>query len=176
MEKGLIEKTGKDLKHWIDVVKKTGLQKHGEILKHLKSQHGFTHGFANFVSLKARESDAGSFSEDDLVENQFKGKEALLPIYKKLDSVIKALGKDVKVTPKKDSVSYIRKRQFALVKPATKTRVDLGLKIKDKLTEGKLENSGPFGTMCTHRVRLESIDDISSDVLSWVKEAYEKSI
>lgn len=176
MEKGLIEKTGKNLKHWIAVVKKTGLEKHGEILKHLKSEHGFTHGFANFVSLKARATDAGSFSEKDLIEAQYKGKETLQPLYQRLDSKIKKFGTDVTVTPKKDSVSYIRKHQFALIKPATKTRIDLGLKLKDKPVQGKLENSGPFGAMCTHRVKIESEKDITDEVLNWIKEAYEKSV
>jgi len=93
-----------------------------------------------------------------------------------LDKVISSLGDDITITPKKDSISYIRKRQFALIKPATKTRIDLGLKIKDKPTEGKLENSGPFGTMCTHRVKLQSEKDITLDVINWIKEAYKKSI
>lgn len=176
MEKGLIEKTGKDLKHWIEVVKKTGVEKHGEILKYLKTSHDFTHGFANFVSLKARAADAGSFSEEDLIESQYKGKETLQPIYEKLDAEIKAFGKDITITPKRDSVSYIRKRQFALIKPATKTRIDLGLKLKNKPIEGKLENSGPFGAMCTHRIKLESADDITQQVINWIKEAYEKSV
>ena len=73
-------------------------------------------------------------------------------------------------------MSLIRKRQFALIKPATKTRVDLGLKIKDKPVAGRLENSGPFGTMCTHRVQLTSVDDINGEVLSWIKEAYDTSV
>jgi len=42
-------------------------------------------------------------------------------------------------------VSIIRKKQFILIKPATKTRIDLGLKLKDKPTTERLENSGPFG-------------------------------
>jgi predicted transport protein len=176
MEKGLIEKTGKNLKHWITVVKKTGLKKHTEILNYLKSNHALTHGFANFVSLKARASDAGSFNEKDLIENQYLGKDNLVSIYNVLDKVISSLGDDITITPKKDSISYIRKRQFALIKPATKTRIDLGLKIKDKPTEGKLENSGPFGTMRTHRVKLQSEKDITLDVINWIKEAYKKSI
>lgn len=56
------------------------------------------------------------------------------------------------------------KRQFALIKPATKTRIDLGLKLKGKPTTDRLENSGPFGTMCTHRVRLKSPADIDSEL------------
>ena len=68
-----------------------------------------------------------------------------------------------------------RKRQFALVQPSTKTRIDLGLKIKDKEISGRLESSGPFGTMCTHRVKITDVKEIDNDVLAWLKEAYEKA-
>lgn len=175
MEEGLLEKTGQPLDHWIKVVESAKLDKHKAIMDFLKSEHGFTHGFANFVALKARKSDAGSIDDDTLLENQYKGKEALRPIYDTLVSEIMKFGKDITKTPKKDSVSLIRKKQFALIKPATKTRVDLGLKLKDKPEEGRLGPSGPFGTMCTHRVQLTSVDEVDDKVLSWIKEAYEKA-
>ena len=60
MEKGLLEKTGKSLEHWIKVVKDSKIEKHKAIIDFLKSEHGFTHGYANFVALKARKADAGS--------------------------------------------------------------------------------------------------------------------
>lgn len=176
MEKGLLEKTGKSLEHWIAVVRKSGIDKHKEIIEYLKSNHGFTYGYANFVALKSKKSDAGSMDDADLLINQYKGKEDLKPIYEKLEGHIQKFGSDITVTPKKDSVSFIRKRQFVLIKPATKTRIDLGLKIKDKPEEGRLENSGPFGTMCTHRIRLSSVEEIDGDVLSWLQEAYDKSV
>ena len=65
-------------------------------------------------------------------------------------SEIDKIGDDTSKTPKKDSVSIIRKKQFTLIKSATKACIDLGLKIKDKHTTDKLGDSGPFGTMCTH--------------------------
>ena len=172
----MFEKTGKKLDHWIDVVKKTKIEKHGEIIKHLKEKYDFTHGFANFVAHKARQSDAGSQDDDLLMEMQYKGKEVLIPIYDRLVHIIESLGMDITKTPKKDSVSFIRKHQFALVKPATKTRVDLGLKIKGQDPEGKLENSGPFGAMCTHRIQLHSPADIDKEVERWIKTAYDLSV
>jgi hypothetical protein len=111
----------------------------------------------------------------DLIKNQYNGKDGLLPIYERLLTVVKAFGKDVTVTPKKSSVSIIRKKQFALIKLATKTRIDLGLKLKDKPTTDRLESSGPFGTMCTHRVQLSEINQIDSQLKKWLKEAYEKA-
>lgn len=176
MEKGLLEKTGKSLEHWIGVVKKAKLEKHKATLNHLKTSHGFTHGFANFVALKALKSDAGSIDDVDLLANQYSGKEGLKPIFDRLQSTIKSFGNDITITPKKDSVSFIRKRQFVLIKPATKSRIDLGLKIKDKPTTIRLENSGPFGAMCTHRVRLTTVDEIDSELIGWLKEAYNSSI
>ena len=176
MEQGLLEKTGKSLEHWIEVVRKSGIEKHKEIIDHLKSNHGFTYGYANFVALKSKKSDAGSIDDADLLANQYKGKEGLKPIYEKLMEHIRKFGNDITITPKKDSVSIIKTRQFALIKPATKTRIDLGLKIKDKSTGGRLESSGPFGTMCTHRVCLSAVEEIDGDVLTWLLEAYNASV
>ena len=62
--------------------------------------------------------------------------------------------------------------QFALIKPATKTRIDLGLKLKDKPITDRLGNSGPFGTMCTHRVQLSDINQIDAELKEWLQEAY----
>lgn len=174
MEKGLLEKTGKPLAHWIEVVAKSKLEKHKAIIDFLKSEHGFTYGFANFVAMKARKADAASHDPAELVAAQYsKGKEGLKPIHDKLLEKIGSLGGDITVTPKKDSVSIIRKKQFALIKPATKTRIDLGLKIKGKPTTDRLEKSGPFGAMCSHRVRIESIEQVDSELLGWLTEAYE---
>ncbi len=167
------EKTGKSLAEWKNILAKKNFAKHGEGVKFLKTEHGVTHGFANtIVSLSKEEKQ----EPNDLVVSQYKGKELLLPIYEKLLKSMKKFGKDVIVTPKKTSVSFIRKRQFALVKPATKTRIDLGLKIKDKPTAGRLENSGPFGTMCSHRVQLTNVNQVDKELVGWLKEAYDKSI
>ncbi len=167
------EKTGKSLQAWTTILKAKKFTKHGEALNYLKTEHGVTHGFANTIVTLSKNDES---SDDDLLTIQYKGKENLQPIYDKLILEISKFGNDITNTPKKGSVSIIRKRQFALIKPATKTRIDLGLKIKDKPIEGKLEHSGPFGTMCTHRIQLTTVDDIDGKVLSWIKEAYDTSV
>lgn len=176
MDKGLLEKTGKPLKHWVDVVKKSKIEKHKAIIDFLKTEHGFTYGYANFVSMKARQADAASIDDNDLLKAQYNGKENLKPIYDKLLNKINELGSDIKVVPKKASVSFIRKHQFTLIKPATKKRIDLGLKIKGKTTTERLEGSGPFGAMCTHRVQITVEDEIDNELMSWIKEAYDMSV
>ena len=89
--------------------------------------------------------------------------------------MVREFGTDVLVTPKKGTVSIIRKKQFALIKPATKTRIDLGLKLVGKDLTERLENSGPFGTMCTHRVQISSIEHLDEELKEWLREAYEKA-
>jgi len=175
MEKGLLEKTGETLAHWVAIVKKENIEKHGEIIKFLKADHGFTHGFANFVAHKAREEESGPTDDKDLVLYQYKGKEGLLLIYAKLLTEINKFGGDIEIAPKKASVSLRTQKQFVLIQPSTKTRIDLGLKIKDKEPKGRLESSGPFGTMCTHRIQLTDISDVDDEVIGYMREAYEAS-
>ncbi len=164
------EKTGKSLEEWKAILKDKSFAKHGEAVTFLKTEHGVTHGFANTIVTLSKDSND---TPDDLVTSQYKGKENLIPIYEKLLTVVTSFGDDVSITPKKTSVSIIRKKQFALIKPATKTRIDLGLKLKGKAITERLQNSGPFGAMCTHRVQLQSIDQIDTELTKWLKEAHE---
>lgn len=163
------EKTGKSLDEWKKILKVKAFTKHSEAVNFLKKEHGVTHGFANTIVTLSKQDNT---SDEDLVTNQYKGKESLFPIYEKLLPIVKGFGDDVTVTPKKTSVSVIRKRQFVLIKPATKTRIDLGLKLPGIPTTGRLGDSGPFGTMCTHRVQLTSVEDIDDELIGWMREAY----
>jgi len=166
------EKTGKSLEEWKAILKQKNFSKHGEAMKFLKGEHAVTHGFANTIIHLSKDTNEDS---SDLVTAQYKGKESLKPIYEKLVSVVLDLGADVVKTPKKTSVSIIRKKQFALIKPATKTRIDLGLKLRNKPIGERLGNSGPFGTMCTHRVQITSVKEIDEELVHWLKEAYEEA-
>ncbi|HNP62833.1 MAG TPA: DUF4287 domain-containing protein [Woeseiaceae bacterium] len=169
----LKEKTGKTLEQWIAITRKSKLAKHGEIVKHLKADHGMTHGFANLVAHKTLKSDAGSADNDaDLVAAQYAGdKAALKPIYDALIKAAKSCG-TIEVAPKKAYVSLRRSKQFAIIQPSTKTRVDLGLNMKGEAAKGRLEKSGSFNAMVSHRVRLETVADVDKDVKAWIRKAW----
>jgi hypothetical protein len=167
------EKTGRSLDEWKKLLDTKAFDKHSIAVNFLKGEHGVTHGFANTIVTLSKKEDSSS---EELVTIQYSGKENLTPIYNRIIEIVKAFGSDVIITPKKGTVSIIRKRQFALIKPATKTRIDLGLKLKDKALTSRLENSGPFGTMCTHRVQISDVSHIDDELTSWLKEAYEKAI
>ena len=167
------EKTGKKLEEWIEILEKEKFEKHSIAVDFLKTNHGLTYGFANTIVTLATEKNSPS---EDLVFNQYMGKESLKPVYDKLISIIEDFGADIVVSPKKGSVSLIRKKQFALIKPATKTRIDLGLKLKGKPVTDRLESSGSYGSMFTHRVRISSVEDIDKELMDWMLQAYQASI
>ncbi|NRT12618.1 DUF5655 domain-containing protein [Flavobacterium sp. 14A] len=163
-------KTGKSLADWKIILNKKAFSKHTEAMNYLINEHSVTHGFANAIIALSKENNT---TDKDLVNNQYQGKENLRPLYEALLEVVKNIAEDVTIIPKKATVSIVRKKQFALIKPATKTRIDLGLKLKDEPTTGRLENSGPFGAMCTHRVQLFTLADIDTELIEWLKIAYQ---
>lgn len=166
------EKTGKPLEDWVAIVANSGLQKHGEIVKMLKTDHAMTHGFANLVAHTFK--NAGADAEEDPVAAMYSGpKEGLRSIHDALATAVAGFGSDVEFAPKKGYVSLRRKKQFALIQPSTKTRVDLGLNLKGAEPVGKLEAAGSWNGMVSHRVRLSSVEDVDADVLGWMKAAYD---
>jgi hypothetical protein len=170
------EKTGKTLDDWLKIVAKSGAKKHGEIVAALKNDHGMTHGFANMVAMKHLKSDAGSLAEGgaDLVAEQYSGeKAALRPHYDAIMKAVSAFGPDVEVSPKKAYVSLRRSKQFAILQPSTKARLDVGINLKGAAPTARLEASGSFNAMVSHRVRVEKAADIDKALIGWLKAAYD---
>jgi hypothetical protein len=174
MEANILEKTGRPVSEWVQIARSSGVDKHGQIVKFLKVEHGFTHGYANLVAHETLKSSAGHQAADDLVDSQYAGPKAgLKPIYDRIIQAVQNFGGDVEIAPKKAYVSLRRKKQFALVQPSTRTRVDLGINIKGKEPAGRLEASGSFNAMVSHRVRLESADQVNAELIAWLKESYD---
>ena len=166
--------TGKTLEEWTAVLKATGLDKHAALVAHLKAEHGLTHGRANMIVLKARGTDAGSMDGDGLVDAMFAGDKARLrPIYDAILAACATYGQDVEPQPKKGYVSLRRKRQFGLAQPSTKDRLDLGLNLKGVAPAGRLEASGSFNAMVTHRMRIGAEAEVDAELLGWLRAAYD---
>jgi predicted transport protein len=175
MIENLSKNTGKTLEQWIDIVSKQGIAKHGEIIKFLKEKHGLTHGFANLIAHKSKGSDAGSAeNQDDLISRQYQGKENFKPLYDKLIKEISKFGKDVDIAPKNTYVSLRRKKQFAILNPATKTRFEVGINLKGQEPKGKLE-AEKSNAMCSHKIMLTGLPDIDKEVMEWIKAAYDNA-
>lgn len=166
-------KTGKTIAQWLPLARQGG-SKHGDMVKHLKAEHGLSHGYANFIALRALETDEQPASVDDAVSAQYAGAKAgLRPIYDKLMAAVQRFGGAVDVAPKKGYVSLRRTKQFACLFPSTATRFDVGLILKGTPPAGRLEASGSFNAMVTHRVRVAGPQEVDQELIAWLRQAYD---
>ena len=162
--------TGKSLAEWFTILQAAGLEKHGEMMSLLKTEHGVSHGFANFIALMYRNQ--GGPEGDELIEKQYEAKPALRPIYDALAAAALGFGGDVEIVPKQASVSLRRSKQFALISPATRTRVDVGINLKGEPGGERLRATGG---MCTHTVGVTSADEVDDELLGWLRDAYDRA-
>lgn len=173
MVANLQEKTGKSMPQWLKIAKSSKLARHGEIVKLLKAEHGMTHGYANLIAHKALAA-ATPPGGGDLIAAQYAGDKAdLRPIYDAVIAAVRNFGKGVEIAPKKAYVSLRRNKQFALIQPSTKTRVDVGINLKGVKPAGRLEASGSFNAMVSHRVKLTDKKSVDKELIGWLKAAYD---
>jgi len=72
-------------------------------------------------------------------------------------------------------VSLRRKKQFAILQPATKTRFEIGINLKGQEPKGKLEAISSTNAMCSHKINLSDISDIDKEIIGWLKTAYDNA-
>ena len=172
------KKTGMSLKELSDLVKKSGLSKHGEIRDMLKDKLDLGHGDANALVHAVFESDgtraADGKSEDAVLDEIYSGAKAgFRPIHEKLIREISKFG-EFEIVPKKGYVSLRRKKQFAMIGPKTNTRFEVGINAKDFKKNSRLAEQ-PKGSMCNYIVSLTDIKETDSELTEWLKSAYESA-
>ncbi|MBC8256393.1 MAG: DUF4287 domain-containing protein [Candidatus Marinimicrobia bacterium] len=169
-------KTGNTLEYWLKVTAESKEEKHNDIIKFLKVNHGLTHGYANIIAFKHREQFEKPKSNEEMIADQFKaGKSVLLPWYEILRDFIQSLGVDVELAPRKSYVSFRRSKQFAILKASTKSRLDVGLILKGVESTKRLQEGKQFSGMMTHCVSITAEADIDGELKGWLKDAYSKA-
>jgi len=150
-------RTGKSLAELTRLVKGSGLAKHGQLVAMLKDTLGMGHGDANTVVHLALKSDGqraaadAGLSPGQVLDGLYTGpKAALRPIHDRLLKEMRKLG-EFEEAPKKTYVSYRRKKQFAMIGPATNTRVEVGLNVKGLKASPRLQELPP-GQMIIHQL------------------------
>jgi len=166
-------KYGRSMDEWVELIRASGRTKHGEIVAMLKTDYGLNHGAANRVALVALDALAPKAATTDPVAVLYAGsKGALLPIHARLMDAVHGFGPDVEVAPKKGYLSLRRRKQFAMIQPAAR-HVDLGLVLPARPVGARFESAANFNALFTHRVRVRSVDEVDSDLVGWLKAAYE---
>jgi predicted transport protein len=174
--KNIETSTGKSIAEWTQIIKSSSLEKHGELVNMLKTKYGLGHGNANTLVHTAKQSHADvPGNETDWLEEQYKGKENLRPLYEGIVAKLQTFGNDVELSPKKAYMSLRRKKQFAIIQPSAKNRLDVGLNIKGMNPSGMLEAAGSWNSMCTHRIKLDDNSTIDDKLVGWMKQAYDQA-
>lgn len=171
-------KTGKTLDELRAIIAESGLDKHNAIRDMLKAKLGLGHGDANALVHFALNSDgqsaaaAAGATADDVLDEIYTGNKAhLRPIHEKVLAAIDGFGEFERV-PKKGYVSLRRKKQFAMVGPATKDKVEVGLNMKGVPGTDRLIEQ-PAGGMCQYKVKISDPAEVDGELVAWIKQAYE---
>lgn len=174
------KRTGKALDELYALIRKSGLTKHGEIRDLLKRDLGVGHGDANTLakfflkSDKQTSAESTSATPDDILTTIYTGSKTVLrPIHEQLMAAIAQFG-PFEIAPKKGYISLRRKKQFVMIGPATKTRVEVGLNMKGVKGTARLTEV-PAGGMCQYKVNLTNANEVDQELLRWIKQAYESA-
>lgn len=115
-------------------------------------------------------------SAGELVDGQYADRPQLRPI---LDAVVVAVSGfgPVDIQARKTYTSLCTpRRTFAAVRPTTKTRVDLVLRLDGAKPGGRLlDGRNSAGGGLNVRIALQSVDDLDAEALGLLREAYDKS-
>jgi len=178
--KNIQTKTGKTLDELFTLIRKSGLAKHGEMRDMLKRDLGLGHGDANTLVHVFRQSDGKPGAQttdvplDDVLDEIYAGpKAALRPIHEKVMAAITDFG-PFEIAPKKGYLSLRRKKQFAMIGPATKMRVEVGLNMKGVEATTRLM-AMPAGGMCQYKVNVTAAEEVDQELLDWIRQAYDSA-
>ena len=170
------KKTGKKLTELAALIQKSGLQKHAELRQMLMRELGLGFGDANALVHAVLHSDgqrlAAGKDQADVLDELYSGaRAALRPIHAAVMQEIARFGA-FELAPKKGYISLRRKKQFAMLGPATNTRIELGLNHKGLPGAERLLEQ-PIGSMCNYIIKLTDIRQVDPELIAWLRAAYE---
>jgi hypothetical protein len=164
-------KTGKTIAQLHAAVAASGAAKHGEKRSWLMERYTLGYGDANTVVTLIGKLEPAPQTSDPLDAIYTGAKAGLRPLHDAVMKVIAGLG-PFEEAPKKTYISLRRKRQFAMVGPATKDTVEIGLNAKDLPPHARLKVQPP-ASMCTATTRITSAAEIDATLKGWLKQAYD---
>jgi len=186
--KNIQARTGKTIAELHAAVAASGASKHGEKRSWLMEQFKLGYGDANtvvhFIDKPMPELGGGTpgtpgaaaavapAADGDPLHSLYTGAKAgLRPLHEAVMALIEGFG-TFELAPKKTYVSLRRKKQFAMVGPATKDSVEIGLNAKDLPPHARLKQQPP-GSMCNATTRITGVAEVDAQLAGWLRQAYD---
>lgn len=177
-------KTGQSIAQLHAAVATAGLAKHAEkrswLMVEFKLGHGdanavvhyITHPMPDMTGSDTSDAPAGAMPEGDPLDAIYTGAKAgLRPLHEAVMAVVLGFG-DFEHAPKKAYISLRRNKQFAMLGPATKDSVEIGLNAKDLPAHERLKPQ-PAGSMCQATTRITSVDQVDATLAQWLRQAFD---
>jgi hypothetical protein len=171
----LKERTGENVETWNRRIKREKLGDK-ESLRDWLTKQGVT-GYAQTLLVMERFGYPDFFlaSADELLDGQYADRPQIRPICDAIIDAAAGLG-DVTIQARKTFVALVTpRRTFARVQPTTKSRVDLGLRLEGQKPVGRLKPSKIHETMQL-QISLTAREEVDSEVLGWLQQAYEQNL
>jgi hypothetical protein len=171
----LQQRTGENLATWNQRIAQEQLNDEKSLRAWLAKQGVTGYAQALLVMERFGYPDFLLASTDALIEGQYADRPGLRPIFDALIDATAGLG-EVTVQTRKTYVSLVTpRRTFARIQPTTRSRVDLGLRLQGHKPDGRLQPSKIHETTPL-QISLTSVDDVDSEVLNWLQEAYDQNV
>jgi len=174
MRANLLEKqSGQSVAEWMQRIKQVGLDDEDSLRTWLATQG--VNGYAQ--SLLVMECfgypDYFTTSGDQLIDAQYADRPQLFSIYAAIVEVAEKLGATVQA--RKTYVSLLTpRRTFARLRPSTRQRLDLGLRLPGEKPGGRLEPSQLNPTMKL-QISFTTLAEVDAEALDWLKRAYDEN-
>ena len=173
----LLEQTGEDVQVWNERVLSDAPDNEADVRAWLAKRD--IHGYTQHLLILERFGypDYLQADDQDLIDNQYADREHLRPILDGLLDLVRANHPDVEIVGRKTYVPlYTPRRQFAVVKPTTRSRVDLGLRLDGHQPSGRMVPAKNLGNETINlRVPLAGVDDIDDEVAEVLELAWSEN-
>ncbi len=170
----LVERTGEDLAVWNKRIQEQGFNDEQSLRLWLAGQ-GVT-GYAQSLLVMERFGypDYLLASAGDLIDGQYAGRPRLRAIFDAIVAAAAGLG-EVTIQARKTYVSLVTpRRTFARVQPIPGDRVAIGLRLDGVKPGGRLQHS-KIHESTPLQISIASLDEVDSEVLSWLQQAYDQN-
>lgn len=174
-------RTGRSVAELQAAIAASGLEKAGQRRSWAMEQFKLGYGDANALvvlmgkplpDLGAGAAAAMPAAQGDALAAIYTGAKAhLRPLHEAAMRAFAAFG-PFEQAPKKTYVSLRRKKQWAMLGPATKDLLELGLNVKVLPPHARLKPMPPGG-MCNYTLRLGTAAEVDATLLAWARAAYD---
>ena len=171
-------KTGKTPAEFRRLAERKGLLKPNvktsRIVEWLKQDFDLGHGHAMAVVVTLRSATQPELTSGEAVDRHFKSAKAKWrQPYHELMAKVSNFGPAISTAAGNSYISLLRQgKKFGIVQ-VTGDRMNLGIKMKGTGARGRLEPSGSWNAMVTHRVRITDPTQIDAEVIEWLRRAYQ---